>query len=97
MNKSCAKSRYDRPLFTFLFASIGPIECDSLENIGVHGIQLLHISKHLKKTNETFDDARLMLTMTRVALECRHTVELARISWHLIDENTYKDVRKRGT
>jgi hypothetical protein len=49
MNKSCAKSRYDRPLFTFLFASIGPIERDSLENIGVLGIQLLQISKHLKK------------------------------------------------
>jgi hypothetical protein len=34
MNESCAKSRYDHPLFTFLFASVGPTERCSLENFG---------------------------------------------------------------
>jgi hypothetical protein len=46
----------------------------------VHGVQPLWTSKLLKKTSETFDDVRSVLTIIWVASECRDSVGLAYLS-----------------
>jgi hypothetical protein len=42
----------------------------ALRTLVVLTVQLLRTSKLLKNTNDTFDDARWMLTITRLAPEC---------------------------
>jgi hypothetical protein len=42
----------------------------ALRTFVVLTVQLLRTSKLLKNTNDTFDDARWMLTITRLAPEC---------------------------
>jgi hypothetical protein len=60
-----------RLLFTFLFVFVGPTEHCSLENFGGSWCAIVAVLQSFKeKTNETFDDARWMLTMTWVAPEC---------------------------
>jgi hypothetical protein len=102
MNESCAKSRYDRLLFTFLFVSIGSVERYSHETFcGPWCAIVVDLQTFEKQTNETFDDARWILTMTWVAPEYRDTVGLASLcrgTWLMrILTKATKEYMKRGT
>jgi hypothetical protein len=53
------------------------LSATALRTLVVLGVQLLWTSKLLKKKYETFDDARRMLIMTRVAPDCQDIGRLA--------------------
>jgi hypothetical protein len=87
-----ARSRYSHLLLFFLFVFVGPTERCSLENFGGpwRVVAARFQTFHEKKTDETFDDAKWMLTITRVAPDCRDTTEHARLCrGTLADEHTY--------
>jgi hypothetical protein len=75
MNESFTKSKYGHLLFAFLFVFVGLIECYGLVNFGSpwHVVARDFQTFFKNETDETFDDTRWVLTMTRVAPECRDT------------------------
>jgi hypothetical protein len=79
MNECFTKSRHGRLLSTFLFVFVSPAEHCSLENFSVPWRAIAMDFQTFEKTNETFDDVRWILTITRVAPECRHIGGHARL------------------
>jgi hypothetical protein len=76
-----AWSRYSHLLLSFLFAFEGPSEHYGLENFSSPWLAVAvgFQTFQKKKIDETFDDAKWMLIITRVAPECRCTAGPARL------------------
>jgi hypothetical protein len=75
--KVSQSSGYDHLLFDFLFVFVGPAEHCSLENFGGPWCAITADLQTFKKTNETFDNARWIITIIQVAPECWDTAGLA--------------------
>jgi hypothetical protein len=61
--KVSQSSGYDCLLFAFLFVFVGSAECYNLENFGGPWRAIAADLQTFEKTNETFDDARWMLSI----------------------------------